>query len=193
MTSFQQMLTITSGVLFVIGFLPYAIAIVRGKTKPAKASWIIWASMDSVLLAGMFAKGAMNGQILGAVLGAWIIVALALKFGTPGWTKLDKFCLVGTVLGVTLWWIFNNPLLGIVINLSVGFIGSMPTIVSAWQDPNREDKLAWTIFWASCVIAVWAIPSWTIADAGQPLTFFTIETVMMYILYFRRAPNQLVA
>jgi hypothetical protein len=149
MTSFQQMLTITSGALFVIGFLPYGIAIVRGKTKPAKASWIIWASMDSVLLAGMFAKGAVNGQILGAVLGAWIIVALALKFGTPGWTKLDKFCLAGTVLGVTLWWIFGNPLLGIVINLSVGFIGSMPTIASAWQDPSREDKFAWTIFWAS--------------------------------------------
>jgi len=175
-----------SGVIFVIGFLPYAVAIVRGDTKPAKASWIIWASLDSITLCGMFVKHTVNGQILGAVIGAWVIVALAFRFGMPGWTMIDKFCLAGAVLGVLLWQTFDAPLLGIATSLSVVFLGSIPTFVSAWRDPSREDKYAWTIFWASCVVAVWAIPSWTIADAGQPLTFFTIETVMMYILYVRR-------
>jgi hypothetical protein len=180
-----------SGVLCMIGFLPYIVAIVRGSTKPAKATWIIWASLDTITLCGMFAKEAVNGQILGAVVGAWTIAALSVKFGASGWTKLDKLCLAGAVLGVLLWQVFDNPLLGIVTSLSVVFLGSIPTFVSVWRDPSREDKFSWTIFWASCVVAVWAIPSWTIADAGQPLTFFTIEMVMMYILYFRHVSNPL--
>ena len=65
------------------------------------------------------------------------------------------------------------------------FIGSIPTFVSAWHDPSRESKVAWTIFWVSCVFAVMAIPKLTLQDAMQPVTFFLIESIMMYILYIR--------
>src|SRR3990167_1688847 len=105
----QSIFSIIAGVLFVTGFVPYIWAIFSGKTKPAKASWIIWGSLDSITLAGMVAKDAVNGQIIGAVMGVWIVVFLTLKYGTAGWTKLDKFCLAGAVLGIMLWQIFSSP------------------------------------------------------------------------------------
>ncbi|MBI4992462.1 MAG: hypothetical protein HZB99_04575 [Candidatus Harrisonbacteria bacterium] len=181
----MKALSAVAGLLFIAAFVPYIRAILLGETKPAKSSWLIWASLDTITLAGMYAKDTVNGQILGAVIGAWVVVALALKYGTPGWTKLDKFCLAGAVLGIVLWQAFSNPVLGIMTSLSVVFLGSIPTFMSAWTDPSREDKLAWTIFWVSCVCAVIAIPQWTLADAAQPVTFFAIETIMMYILYVR--------
>jgi hypothetical protein len=183
----RQIISVIAGLLFIVGFVPYIRAILRKEAKPAKASWIIWASVDSITLAGMFVENTVNGQILGAVVGAWVVVAFALKFGSPGWTKLDKFCLGGAILGIMLWKIFNNPVLGIMTSLCVIFIGSIPTFVSAWKDPSREDKLAWTIFWGSCVLAVIAIPKWTLADAAQPITFFVIETIMIYIIYVKKA------
>lgn len=182
---FKSLLSTIAGVLFIIGFIPYILTIWRGDTKPAKASWIIWASLDTITLTGMFFAGSINGQILGAVIGAWIVVVLALLYGTSGWTKLDKFCLAGALLGIILWLLFDNPVLGIITSLSVVFIGSFPTFVSAWHNPAQENRLAWTIFWLSCVCAVIAIPAWTLADAAQPIVFFIIESVMMYILYFR--------
>lgn len=180
-----------AGILIIIAFVPYALAIlgrdIRLKritpTKPSKASWVIWASLDTITFAGMYAKDTVNGQILGAVIGIWVVIALALKYGTPGWTRLDKFCLAGAVLGITLWQIFNDPVLGIMTSCAVLFLGSIPTFVSAWKDPAHEDKLAWTIFWSSCVCAVIAIPHWTLADAAQPITFFVIESIVMYILF----------
>jgi hypothetical protein len=185
----MEILSAIAGILFIIGFIPYIRAIWRGETNPAKASWMIWASLDSITLAGMVVKGTMNGQILGAVIGAWTIVVLALLYGTSGWTKLDKFCLIGAVFGICLWQIFNDPLYGILTSLSVVFLGSFPTFKSAWNDPSQENRTAWTIFWISCVIMTIAIPQWTLADAAQPLMFLLIESIMMYLLYFHKPPQ----
>jgi hypothetical protein len=181
----KEILSILAGLLFIVGFVPYIRAILRKETKPAKASWIIWASLDYLVFAGMIAEHTVNGQILGAVIGATIIIGLALKYGTPGWTNLDKFCLGGAVLGITLWQVLGNPTFGIVTACTVALLGSVPTFLSAWKDPSRENKLAWTIFWISCVCAVIAIPHWTLADAAQPITFFIIESTMMCILFIR--------
>jgi len=181
----QSVLSVTAGVLFVAGFIPYVRAILVGTTKPAKASWIIWASLDTITLVGMCVQHSVNGQIIGAVAGAWIVVIFAIKYGTSGWTRLDKFCLAGAVLGIVLWKLFSNPTLGIVTSNSVVFLGSIPTFVSAFKDPTREDKLGWTIFWISCICAVSAIPKLTFEDATQPIVFCAIETIMMYLLYFR--------
>ncbi|HCM45367.1 MAG TPA: hypothetical protein DIS54_00830 [Candidatus Veblenbacteria bacterium] len=177
------MFSVLAGLLFIAAFVPYIRSILKKETKPAKASWIIWASLDTITLTGMFFKEAVNGQILGAIFGAWIVVVLTLKYGIPGWTKLDKFCLGGAILGIILWQIFSDPTFGIMTSLSVVFLGSIPTFMSAWKYPSRENKLAWIIFWVSCIFALIAIPRWTLADAAQPITFFAIETIMMYILF----------
>lgn len=181
----KYVLTLIAGGLFLLGFIPYIRAILRGETKPAKASWMIWATLDTITIAGMYFKDSINGQIVGAVIGAWIVVILALKYGTRGWTNLDRYCLAGAMLGIALWVVFDNPTIGIVVSNIVVFLGAIPTFKSAWIDPRLEDKTAWTIYWLSCVCAVLAIPAWTLSDATQPITFFVIETVMMYILYIR--------
>jgi len=188
-------LNVVAGILFVFAFIPYIRAILRGETKPAKASWIIWASLDYIVLAGMIVEHTVNGQILGAVIGATIVIGLAMKYGTPGWTRTDKFCLGGAFLGISLWIAFNNPVFGILTSCAVALLGSVPTFISAWRDPSREDKSAWTIFWVSCVCAIIAIPQQTLAAAAQPVTFFIIESVMMFILFIhpifsKKVPNQ---
>lgn len=191
----MKILSVVAGVLFFVGFIPYILAIIGRNiwfekikpTKPAKASWIIWGSLDFITFAGMYTAHTINGQITGAVIGVIVVIAFALKYGTPGWTSLDKFCLSGAVLGILLWETFSSPELGIMTSCVVAFIGSIPTFVSAWKDPSHEDRLAWTIFWISCVCAVIAIPRWTIADAAQPIMFFSIESMMMFVLYFHHA------
>ena len=181
----KETLGLVAGILQVVGLIPYIRAILRKKTVPAKASWVIWAILDTLTLAGMYAEGTVNSQILGAVLVVWVVVGLALKYGTPGWTKLDKFCISGAAVGIVLWQAFDNPVLGIMSSLSMTFLGSIPTFASAWKDPSREDKLAWTIIFVSCVCGVAAIPRWTLADAAQPITFLLVVCVMMYLLFVR--------
>ena len=170
-------------VLFVVAFIPYILAIIQGVAKPSIVSWIIWASLDTVYFAAMRDKETVNGQIIGAITGAWIVVIIALKFGQSGWTRKDKIAIVGGAFGVILWALTSNALAAMIVSSVVAIWGSIPTFVSAFQEPGTEDKLAWTIFWLSCVAAIIAVPKWDLAHSLQPLTFFFIETVMMFILF----------
>jgi len=178
-------LSILAGLLYLVGIIFYIFAILQGETIPAKTSWIIWAILDTITILGMCIKDTVNGQIIGAVIGGWIIVIIALKRGVSGWTKLDRFCFGGVILDVVIWLISNNPIVGILLSLGLVFIGSIQTFISAWKNPSREDRLAWTIYWFSCVCAIFAIPHWNLANAAQPVVFFAVETVMMCILYIR--------
>lgn len=192
----KTIFSVIAGILFALAFLPYILAIFgrgisfkkkriisREKTKPQKSTWIIWATLDSIILIGMLSKRAINGQIVAAVICAWLVARLAVKHGKPGWSRLDKFCISGAVFGIILSLIFGDAIPGITASCLVLFIGSFPTFVSAWRKPSDEDKTAWTMYWISCVFAMMAIPKSTFQDIAQPITFFAIETIMMYILY----------
>ncbi|MBI4434842.1 hypothetical protein HY635_03470 [Candidatus Uhrbacteria bacterium] len=181
----QQTFSVLAGAFMIAGFVPYIWKILRKGAKPAKASWVIWTTLDTITIAGMFTEGTVNGQIIGTIIGAYVTVGLALKFGQPGWTRLDKGCLCGAVLGIVAWAITANPVAAIATSCSVIFLGSIPTFVSAWEDPSRESTLAWTLYWLGCMFALAAIPHWTLADALQPITFTVIETTALVILLVR--------
>jgi hypothetical protein len=196
-------------VLIIVAFIPYAKAVWRdrnilsgtpGKTEPSKASWIIWVALDVITAIGMYVEGSLNGQITAAVIGGSMVAILAMKFGTSDWTRLDKGCLGGAFLGIILWKVFGDAVAGIITCQIVMFIGSLPTFSSAWKDPGRENKTAWTLFWLSCVAALIAIPGLTLEvtfnepmhfflanlkHTAQPVTFFIIESIVIGILLIR--------
>lgn len=181
----QQFFNLAAGIIFPIGFLPYIYSMLRGETKPSKVSWIIWISLDYIVLAGMFAENTVNGQIVGTVFGGTMVFLLALKLGNTSWTNLDKFSLAGGVVGIMLWLITSNPIAAIITSSCTALIGSFPTFASAWKNPRNENRLAWTLFTISCVCALIGVPHWTIADAAQPVAFSIVEGVMMYILWVK--------
>jgi len=181
----KPVLSTIAGLLFLAGFLPYYRAIFRGETKPTKASWLIWATLDTITLVAMYDKGTVNGLIIGAVAGAWTTTALAFKYGVPGWTRLDKVCLAAAGLSIVLWFLTEEAIVAIVISQIATFTGSIPTFASAWKHPSREDRIAWMLYFLSCVVALFAIPAWTLEDAAQPINFFVIEAVMIHLVWIR--------
>jgi hypothetical protein len=179
-------LSAVSFVLFIAGYVPYIASVVRGKARPSKATWIIWAALDVILAASMLRSGTLNGQMAAACFGATTVAILAVRKGEPGWTTIDKISFAGAFLGLAAWWLSGDPTFGIVSCLAVIAVGAVPTVTSAWREPYRENVLAWSLFEASCIAAILAIPSWTIAAAGQPMTFMAITTTALPLLIYRR-------
>lgn len=182
----REFISDLSGVVFFIGFIPYIIAILKKKTKPVVTSWVIWVLLDYITLAGMYTEDAVNGQIIGIIVGGTIVMFLSLVYGKMEWNKIDIFSIIIAVIGLVVWYLTNNANFTILIIASVVTIASFPTFVSAWRHPEDEDKLAWLLYWASCVLAMIAIPAFTIADVAQPLSFFIVESSMMFILFIHK-------
>ena len=171
-----------SGILFFVAFLPYVVTIVNGQTVPSPLSWAIWASVDSLALVAMIKKKVAVGQLVGAVSGAWIVTALAIIYGKPEMRLMEWVAIAGALVGIALWKIYGDSIFGIVCSQIAVFIGALPTFAGAYANPGQEDALSWCIWTASCFCALLAIKKWTLADALQPLTFTTIEIVMVLLV-----------
>ncbi len=137
----QQTFSVLAGAFMIAGFVPYIWKILRKGAKPAKASWVIWTTLDTITIAGMFTEGTVNGQLIGTIIGAYVTVGLALKFGQPGWTRLDKGCLCGAVLGIVAWAITANPVAAIATSCSVIFLGSIPTFGLGGPEPREHARV----------------------------------------------------
>lgn len=174
-----------SGILFFVAFLPYVWAIVHGQTVPSPVSWVIWASVDTLALLAMKKEKATRGQLTGAVAGAWIITILAVIFGQPTMGSIEWVSVAGAIIGIVLWKTTGHAVLAIVCAQVAIFIGAIPTFARAYTNPSLEDPLAWSIWFISCVCALFAIKKWNLANALQPLTFMVVQTVMFILVVIR--------
>lgn len=176
-----------SGIVILIAFFPYIRAIVKKETSPRKATWLVWATGDWIVLTGMLAKGTISGLIAAACLGATTIFLLSLRYGEPGWSNRDKVCLSLSGLAIALWQYFGESNIGIAFGLLSLVIAAWPTYVSAWERPQNEDAKGWIIFNISSFLGVLAICQLTFADIAPPVVFMCIDTPMLYLLFVRPA------
>lgn len=178
-----------AGLLAVGAYFPYILAILRRQTKPTKSTWIIWTVLSSLTAAGMYQAGALNAQIAIIAFGDFFVVALAFRWGVPGWSRLDIFCLSGAAIGIIGWAVTHNPVVAVLIGLSVTVIGSVPTIVKTWHRPDQEDLTAYSLMVGSCVVQIAAIPAWTITDAAQPIVFLGVAGTILLLILTRPRPQ----
>lgn len=177
--------SILSGALVVAGFVLYLVDTLKGKTTPRKSTWIIFLVLDGIAFAGMWMEHKLNGQIFASVVVAAFSMVLAFRYGKSGWTTRDKLCLGGAAGALLLWWLSGDAVVGIFVSMSVLVLGAIPMLIETWEDPGSEDRIAWLIYWLSCVAMLLGIREWTLAEASQPVAFTIIETTMVCITWFR--------
>lgn len=186
----ENTLSVVSGILFAIGLIPTLISLWHKKIQPVMASWLVWAIIDTLILLSLLAEHALNGQIVGATIGMWSVVIFIFRFKTTkGWTLIDKFCFCFSILGIVLWQIFQNPTIGLIVGLCAIIISTIPTFISIWQDPARENKFTWPILWLSCIFNVMSVEKWNFKIAAQPIIFLILETIIVLLLY-RKGSNR---
>ncbi len=188
----RQLLNTLAGLLAIAAYVPYVRAILRRQTKPSKATWLIWMTLSMLTAGGMYQAGALNAQITVIGLGDILIVLLAFRYGAPGWSRLDRMCMTGAVVGIGSWATTRNPLVAVSIGLSVTVIGSIPTIVKTWHRPEQEDPVAYSLMALSCIAQIAALPvAWTIADIAQPVVFaMTASSILLLILVRPRLSSE---
>jgi len=161
-----QFLGVMSGVLGVVYCIPYVRDILLRKTKPERASWLIWIVLGGIAFFSQLAKGASNSLwMTGAdTLGVAIIFVLSLRFGKGGLTKRDVKALLFAFLGLVLWYFTKEPAFALFIVILVDGAGAILTVLKAYKDPESETLSAWFLSGLSGFVAALAVGSfnWTL-------------------------------
>jgi hypothetical protein len=173
-----------AGMTTLAGFVPYWLSIVRGKTKPNRATWAIWSIVGLLLSSSYWAVGARDTLWvpLSYVIGPVVTSLLGLRWGEGGWTRFDRRCLMGTGVSVVLWIVLKSPLVALGLNLLIDFLGALPTIEKAARDPEGEDRLAWIIFAIGNGFNLLAIGQWSWAIASYPVYLFSVCSWVVFLL-----------
>jgi hypothetical protein len=176
---------ILAGFVAASGFIPYIYSILKGKTRPNRASWLIWAALGGLLFASYVSSGASTTiwQPLSFAIGPVIVFVLSIKHGVGGYNKLDVFCLAGAALGLLLWKLSNEPQAALYLSIFVDALGFLPTIKKAYFQPGSESRLAWSIGVTSTVINLFAINSWTLEIALYPIYLVIFNSAVLILLF----------
>ena len=177
-----------AGIISLVAFIPYILAILRGETKPNRATWWIWTVIGLMLGASYYSSGA-NHTIwvpVSYIIGPFAVAILSIKYGEGGWTRFDRSCLLGAGVSVVLWWMFSSPLIALLIGLFIDLMGALPTIRKAYHKPESEDRTAWTLFFAGSTANLFAVESWTFAIAVYPIYMFFGNGLITAFIFVRR-------
>lgn len=177
-----------AAVLAVVQVVPYVRSTLKGKTKPSRTSFGIWAVVQTVSVAGYIGAGATTTALVPLVLAATaiIIFGLSLKYGMRGHGKLDIPCLVVAGAALAVWIVTDNPTLAVYMSTFASAAAYLPTIRKAYLWPQSESKLSWCMFAAAALLNVFALADFSPVIVLPLLISLCLSSTVAGLLVFPR-------
>lgn len=173
-----------AGIINLLGFVPYCLAIVQGRSKPNLATWSIWFVVGILLASSYWASGATHTiwAPLSYVIGPFATTILAWRYGDRQWSRFDQRCMVGAVVSLLLWLLLRSPQVALLINIIIDLFGALPTLRNARFRPQDEDLTAWMLFGLGNGLNILAVDRWTWEVTSYPLYMFLGSAIMLFLL-----------
>ena len=143
----KNIFAIAGAVIVLFCTVPYIIDVVRRKTKPNIITWIVWTVLIGIGAAALFVSHDYNAAwlLVGDVIATFAVVVVGLKYGMAELDKLDIILLIGAIVGMILWFVFNTPLIAIIATIAIDFIGTIPTIRHSFHHPEEETYITFAL------------------------------------------------
>lgn len=180
---------VISASLAVGAAVPYVIDILRSdEPKQKVVTWVIWTILTGVGCVASFADGQIPSALLTLVMTlqtGTIAVLLLVKGASRRLESLDRWCLVGAMVGLVLWPIFNSPAVTIVAMITIDIIGAVPTLKHSWQKPHEEKGVTFLLTGVAGFIALCVAGSWQISAVAYPLYLLLLYATLTSFIAIR--------
>jgi len=188
----HALIGMAAGVVAFAANIPYIYSILKGRTTPNRATWWIWFVLGTIIALSYYSVGARDTLWvpITAAIGPFVIALLSLKYGVGGWTMFDRICLIGAAIGLALWAAFNSPFIALLLMIAVDGLGYLPTMRKIRLEPQSEDRLAWSMFYVSSIMNLFAVSVWVPEIAVYPVYIFVFNTMMMGLLFLHRSARK---
>jgi len=114
------------------------------------------------------------------------IAILSVWYGYGRLHKRDAISLVIAVVGLVLWRLTDRPLVAVMLVIIVDFAGFWLTLVKTWHAPHTETLIAWQLAFATAVLSIFSVGTWTIDVLAYPVYVVLAMALIVCMIMHRR-------
>jgi hypothetical protein len=175
-----------SAVLSTFAFLPYILDTLRGRTRPQRASWLIWSILGSIAFFSQVFEGATHSLWFAGiqVSGTFLVFLLSIWLGVGGFLHArDRLVLLAAAGGLMAWYLTDTAVYALAITISISLLGGVVTVCKAFEEPDSETMTTWAVSFAASLCAIFAIGRLDWVLLAYPLYLFTLNgTIVLAIM-----------
>jgi hypothetical protein len=176
----KEILTLFSVVFILAAGPPYFLDILRKKTKPQRATWLIFTVLGLIAFISQLQLGATWSLVfLGLdTLGSLSVLILAIPYGVGGFNLLDRYAMGVATAGVLVAILAGKPIIALLGVMAADLAGAVPTIRKAYLAPESETTLSWLLVGTAA-----ALGAFTVGKMDLSLLLFPIYlTLIQYAI-----------
>lgn len=148
-----------SAALSVLMVAPYIRDILKKKTKPERASWLIWTVLGLIAFFSQLAKGATDSLWLtaGQTLAVLLVFLLSIKYGSGGLDSRNIKALAAAVVCLIIWYLTQEAFFALCIVIVIDSIGTFLTLIKSYREPESETISTWFMSGSSGIFGMLAV------------------------------------
>lgn len=183
-----QYMVLIGAAVNVYGIFFYIRDTIRGKTKPNKITWLMWAIAPMIATAAALSDGVRWAVLPVFMAGFMPLLVFISSFVNPkSYWKLEVFdyiCGTCSILALVLWWITKEPLIAIIFSIISDGFAAAPTIIKSWKYPETESIEAYTTGLFNSLTSFFALKKFSISELAFPI-YLTITSLILIIAVSR--------
>lgn len=175
------------------GGYAYIRATIKGRTKPNRVSWALWAAAPIISIIIIFHEGAQSWAALPVFMAGFIpvLVLLGSCFNKQAYWKLQKFDYVCGAMGVislVLWVVADQPVIAVVMLAMTDCFAALPTIRKAWHHPETETAIVYVAAMFGGIAGLANLTELAVIEFAFPLYLVLINVLILVAINRRALP-----
>lgn len=139
---------IIAAALQFLGGCAYIHATIKGRTKPNRVTWALWAAAPLISTVIIFLEGVFSWAVLPVFMAGFVptLVLISSYFNKQAYWKLQAFDYVCGAIGVIsliFWLMADQPVIAVVMLVITDCFAALPTIRKAWHHPETETAIVY--------------------------------------------------
>ena len=185
----DERFVIVGAIISFLGAVTYVISTLKGKTKPNRVSWFIWALAPMIAFSAELSKGVGIQSLLTFMVGFNPLLIFLASFVNKKaqWKlgKLDLICGSLAILGIIIWLLLKEGNAAIFFAILADGLAAIPTLVKSYKFPETENYFGFLTAVISSGLTLLTIDTWNFAHWGFPLYIFLTTIILVMLIKFK--------
>jgi len=175
-------------VVSLLGSISYLVDTIKGKAKPNRVSFFVWALAPLIAFAAQLDQEVGLQSLLTFIVGFNPLMIFLASFlnKEAAWkiTGFDLVCGALSIVGLILWQVTSIANLAILFGIVADGIAAIPTLRKSFTHPETENYLAYLGSGISAFITLLTIDRWTFETYSFSLYIFAICMILTVLIKF---------